>query len=34
MKPHNYNQLVFDKLLKIYDGEIAAFSTKSAGKTG
>jgi hypothetical protein len=34
MKPNNYNQLVFDKELKIYDGEIAASSTKTAGKTG
>jgi hypothetical protein len=34
MKPHNYNQLVFDKVTKIYDREIAASSTKTAGKTG
>jgi hypothetical protein len=34
MKPHNYNQLVFTKALKIYDGEIAASSTKTARKTG
>jgi hypothetical protein len=33
MKPHNYNQLVFDKGAKICDGEIAASSTKIAGKT-
>jgi hypothetical protein len=34
MKLHNYNQLIFEKELKIYDGEIAASSTKTAGKTG
>jgi hypothetical protein len=34
MKPHNYNQLVFDKSAKIYDGEKTASSTKTAGKTG
>jgi hypothetical protein len=34
MKPHNYNQLVFEKELKIYDGDIAASSTKTAGETG
>jgi hypothetical protein len=34
MKPHNYNQLVFAKELKIYDGEKTASSTKTAGKTG
>jgi hypothetical protein len=34
MKPHNYNQLVFDKGAKIYDGEKTASSTKTAGKTG
>jgi len=33
MKPHNYN-LSLTKELKIYDGEIAASSTKTAGKTG
>jgi hypothetical protein len=30
----NSNQLVFDKGAKIYDGEIAASSTKTVGKTG
>jgi hypothetical protein len=35
MKPHSYNQLVFDKDAKnIYDGEKTASSTKTAGKTG
>jgi hypothetical protein len=34
MKPHNYNQLVLTKALKIYYGEKAASSTKTAGKTG
>jgi hypothetical protein len=34
MKPHNYNQLVFEKVLKIYNGEKTASSTKTAGKTG
>jgi hypothetical protein len=34
MKPHNYNQLVLTKALKIYDGEKTASSTKTAGKTG
>jgi hypothetical protein len=33
MKPHNYNQFVFDKGAKIHDGEKAASSTKTAGKT-
>jgi hypothetical protein len=34
MKPQNYNQLVFDKALKIYNGEKTASSTETAGKTG
>jgi hypothetical protein len=35
MKPHNYNQLVFDKGAKnIQWRKIAASSTKTAGKTG
>jgi hypothetical protein len=33
-KPHNYNQLVFDKGTKIYNGEKPASSTKTTGKTG
>jgi hypothetical protein len=34
MKPHNYNQFVFDKHAKNIDGEKAASSTKTAGKAG
>jgi hypothetical protein len=34
MKPHNCNQFSLTKELKIYNGEIAASSTKTAGKTG
>jgi hypothetical protein len=34
MKSQNYNQLVFDKALKIYNGEKTASSTETAGKTG
>jgi hypothetical protein len=34
MKSHNYNQLIFDKGTKKYDGEKTASSTKTAGKTG
>jgi hypothetical protein len=33
MKRHNYNHLSLTKELKIYDGEIAASLTKTAGKT-
>jgi hypothetical protein len=32
MKPHNYNQLVFDKGTKIYNGEKTASSKKLLGK--
>jgi hypothetical protein len=32
IKPHNYNQFIFEKVLKIYDGEKIASSTKTAGK--
>jgi hypothetical protein len=31
MKRNNYNHLIFDKGIRIYDG---ASSTKTAGKTG
>jgi hypothetical protein len=34
MNPHNYNQLVFDKGLKIYNGEKTVFSTNVVGKSG
>jgi hypothetical protein len=34
MKPHTITNLSLTKELKIYDGEIAASSTKTAGKTG
>jgi hypothetical protein len=34
INPHNYNQLVFDKALKIYDGEKTASSTNVVGKSG
>jgi hypothetical protein len=34
MKPHNYNQLVFEKGAKVYDGEKAASPAKTAGKDG
>jgi hypothetical protein len=34
MKPHNYNQLTFDKGAKIHNGEKTASSTKTAGKSG
>jgi hypothetical protein len=34
MKPHNYNQLLSQKMLKIYNGEKTASSAKTAGKTG
>jgi hypothetical protein len=34
MKPHNYSQLTFVKVLKIHNGEKTASSTKTAGKTG
>jgi hypothetical protein len=33
MKPHNYTNLSLTKVLKIYDGENTASSTKTAGKT-
>jgi hypothetical protein len=32
MKPHNYNELVFDKGTKICDGEKAVSSKKLLGK--
>jgi hypothetical protein len=34
MNLHNYTQLIFDKALKIYDGEKTASSTKAVGKSG
>jgi hypothetical protein len=34
MNPHNYAHLIFDKALKIYDGEKTASSTNVVGKSG
>jgi hypothetical protein len=33
MKPHNYAHLIFDKALKIYNGEKIASSTNVVGKS-
>jgi hypothetical protein len=34
MKPHNYNQLIFDKGAKNIQWKKTTSSTKTAGKTG
>jgi hypothetical protein len=34
MNPHNYTKLILTKVLKIYNGEKTASSTKTVGKTG
>jgi hypothetical protein len=34
MNPHNYTQLIFDKVVKICNGEKTASSTKAVEKTG
>jgi hypothetical protein len=34
MNPYNYAHLIFDKALKIYNGEKTASSTNVAGKSG
>jgi hypothetical protein len=34
MNPHNYTQLIFGNVPKIYNGEKTASSTNVAGETG